>query len=48
MDLKVHRHAFEGISVEDVFEISEVVMERVPSLAFNFDAVNEFRVQSSR
>jgi len=48
IDLKVHRHAFEGISVEDVFEISEVVMERVPSLAFNFDAVNEFRVQSSR
>lgn len=48
MDLKVNRHAFEGISIEDVFDLSEVVMERVPSLAFNFDSVNEFRIQSSR
>jgi len=47
-DLRVHGHGFEGVSIDDTFELDQVVIERVPSLAFNFDSVNEFSIRNSR
>eukprot|EP00095_Tigriopus_kingsejongensis_P001264 maker-scaffold149_size310270-snap-gene-0.8 protein:Tk01264 transcript:maker-scaffold149_size310270-snap-gene-0.8-mRNA-1 annotation:"unnamed protein product" len=47
-DLSVGRHAFEGISIDGSFWLKEVTMERVPSMAFNFDHVKEFSIFGSR
>jgi hypothetical protein len=47
-DLSVSRHSFEGISVSGVFWLKEVVVPKVPSLAFSFDNVREFSIYGSR
>ena len=46
--LEVKRNAFTGISIDGTFQLTEVFMERVPSLAFDFDNVNEFTILKSR
>ena len=46
--LEVKRNAFSGISIDGTFQLTEVFMERIPSLAFDFDNVNEFTILKSR
>lgn len=47
-NLKISRQSFDGISVDGSFWLKEVTMERVPSMAFQFDHVKEFSVFGSR
>lgn len=47
-DLTVKRHTFEGVNVDGTFMVKSVVVQRVPSLAFSFDSVQEFSIMSSR
>ena len=42
------RHAFSGISVDGSFKLMDVTIERIPSLAFNFDYVHDFTIFGSR
>lgn len=44
----VSRQTFEGLSIDGAFWLKEVFIPRVPSLAFNFDHVNDFSVFGSR
>jgi len=46
--LEVQRNAFSGISIDGSFVLTDVFMERIPSLAFDFDNVNEFTILKSR
>lgn len=46
--LDVKRHAFEGIKIDGSFTLNKVTMEKVPSLAFDFDSVHEFNIVDSR
>ena len=46
--LDVKQHAFEGIKIDGSFVLREVTMEKVPSLAFNFDSIHDFTIFGSR
>jgi len=46
--LEVRRNAFAGISVDGTFQMMEVTMEKIPSLAFDFDYVKDFIIDRSR
>ena len=46
--LDVRRNAFAGITVDGTFQMMEVTMEKIPSLAFDFDYVRDFIIDRSR
>ena len=47
-NLIVKRHTFEGVNIEDKFMLNSVIVQRVPSLAFAFDSINQFSILRSR
>ena len=46
--LDVKGHAFEGIKIDGTFIMNKVTMQKVDSLAFNFDYVHDFTIIASR
>ena len=47
-DLKVSGQAFEGSSVNGVFTLKDVTIQKIPPLAFNFDSVGELNILNSK
>ncbi len=47
-DLKISGQAFEGMSVDGSFVLKSVSLQRIPPLAFNFDAIGEFNILDSK
>ena len=44
----MERHAFDGISIDGTFQLMDVTMEKIETLAFNFDYVHDFTIDNSR
>ena len=47
-EFKISGQTFEGTSVDSSFVMKEVHVQKIPPLAFNFDAVGEFNIINSK